>query len=115
MLNGWALNHDGARAASLTAPNPDAQYDVLTRAWTSAAQSEPIRLAYVEAHGTGTKLGDPIELAAIDRALKHFGHPTVPIGSIKSNLAHLGPAAGLAGLAKALLIYRHKTELHPEN
>ncbi|MEM9782752.1 MAG: ketoacyl-synthetase C-terminal extension domain-containing protein, partial [Pseudomonadota bacterium] len=63
--------------------------------------------AGIEAHGTGTPVGDPIEAAALQSALGTLrvaaGLPPIPIGSCKSNIGHLEPAAGLAGMLKASL------------
>jgi phthiocerol/phenolphthiocerol synthesis type-I polyketide synthase C len=60
-------------------------------------------LAFVEAHGTGTRVGDPIEAEALGRALGQRRSQALPIGSVKSNIGHLEPASGLAGLLKAML------------
>ncbi|WP_190140784.1 acyltransferase domain-containing protein, partial [Streptomyces longispororuber] len=62
----------------------------------------------VEAHGTGTQTGDPAECVALGRALgadRTVG--PLPIGSVKSNLGHLEPASGMAGLFKALAVLRY--------
>ena len=53
----------------------------------------------------GTSLGDPIEARALGTVLGR-GRPAqepLLIGSVKSNLGHLESAAGIAGLAKAVL------------
>jgi malonyl CoA-acyl carrier protein transacylase len=67
-------------------------------------------VGYLEAHGTGTSLGDPIEVAGLKEA---FGESTgrkqyCAIGSLKSNIGHLEPAAGIAGVIKALLSMKAK-------
>ena len=63
----------------------------------------------VEAHGTGTPLGDPIEVEALTEAFRvdTGRRQFCAIGSVKSNIGHLEPAAGLAGLAKVVLAMRH--------
>ena len=63
LIRGSATNH-GGRANSLTAPNPNAQAQVLKAAYRDA-DVEPGSLSYIEAHGTGTPLGDPIEINAL--------------------------------------------------
>src|SRR5690606_14929335 len=68
---------------------------------------DPSRLAFVEAHGTGTPVGDPIEATAIGRSLGQKRAAPLPIGSIKTNIGHLEPGSGLAGLLKAVLALNH--------
>lgn len=100
-----ATNHNGHNR-NLTAPNADAQVDVIRMALDEAGVT-PSDVGYVEAHGTGTSLGDPIEIEALaavygsDRA-----HP-LQVGSVKTNIGHVEAGAGLAGLIKVLLMLRH--------
>lgn len=104
-----ALNQDGGGSVGITAPNADAQADVLAEAWRLAG-IRPETIGYIEAHGTGTKLGDPIELEGIRRAFGRFTDRKqfCAVGSVKSNLGHLDNAAGIAGLLKAILSLKHK-------
>jgi acyl transferase domain-containing protein/acyl carrier protein len=109
VVKGWAVNNDGAAKASYAAPSLEGQADVITRAQQSAGVS-PGTITYVEAHGTGTSLGDPIEIAALTRAFraatkrKRF----CAVGSVKSNVGHLDPAAGVASLIKTVLSLQHR-------
>ena len=52
-------------------------------------------IGYIEAHGTGTELGDPIEIAGLNKAFSgdHVEQQTCAIGSIKTNIGHLEAAA----------------------
>ncbi|MEA5360344.1 SDR family NAD(P)-dependent oxidoreductase [Amycolatopsis sp., V23-08] len=102
VLLGSAVGQDG-RGNGLTAPNPLAQIDVVTRALDDAGVAAD-RVSYVEAHGTGTLLGDPIELDALSEV---FGAGLPALGSVKANLGHLEGAAGMAALIKLLLMLRH--------
>ncbi len=107
VVRGTAINH-GGRANSLTAPNTQAQADLLRNAYRDAGV-DPSTVSYIEAHGTGTALGDPVEINALkavfagDRAQGSCG-----IGSVKTNIGHLELAAGIAGVAKVLLQMRHR-------
>ena len=103
-----AVNTDG-RKSGLTVPSSSAQADLLRQAYLQAGIN-PEDIDYVEAHGTGTAVGDPIETRALGEALgqRRSKDRPLPIGSIKSNIGHLEPAAGAAGLIKALLCIRHR-------
>ena len=108
LILGSAVNSDG-RTRGLSMPNPDAQEELLASAYADAGV-DPKELVYVEAHGTGTAAGDPQEARAIGRVLargRGAGDP-LPIGSVKTNLGHLEPASGMAGLLKAVLVLRHR-------
>ncbi|MFF2175853.1 SDR family NAD(P)-dependent oxidoreductase [Lysinibacillus sp. NPDC058147] len=108
VIKGSAINQDGA-SMGITAPNPDAQTEVILKAWEKAGIN-PEELAFVEAHGTGTALGDPIEIDALQRAFKQYTEKKqfCAIGSVKSNTGHLFEGAGLASLIKAALSLKNK-------
>ncbi|MGD9128716.1 MAG: ketoacyl-synthetase C-terminal extension domain-containing protein [Planctomycetia bacterium] len=61
----------------------------------------------LEAHGTGTALGDPTEATSIGTVVGAHRDDTCLVGSVKSNIGHLEPASGLAGLIKATLSLHH--------
>ncbi|WP_431040587.1 SDR family NAD(P)-dependent oxidoreductase [Streptomyces sp. P1-3] len=119
VIRGTAVNH-GGRAHSLTAPNPNAQAELLKAAYREAGV-DPRTVTYIEAHGTGTELGDPVELNGLKSAFgalyEETGQApgTLPeparcgLGSVKSNIGHLELAAGVAGVIKVLLQMRHAT------
>ena len=107
VIRGSAEGHAG-HAVSLTAPNPQAQAELLRTAWTEAGIS-PDDIGYIEAHGTGTELGDPAEVDGIKAAVgATAAEGTIGLGSVKSNIGHLEPASGLAAVVKALLAFRHR-------
>ncbi|MGW1375425.1 beta-ketoacyl synthase N-terminal-like domain-containing protein [Streptomyces sp. NPDC002446] len=115
VISGSAVNA-GGRANGYTAPNPEAQHAVVTKA-LAAAHTSPEEVGYVEAHGTGTALGDPIELRALTKAYAAAGLQRIRLGSVKSNIGHLESAAGLSGVLKAVLQMRHGSlvpSLHAE-
>ena len=107
VILGSAVNHDGA-SGGLTVPNGHAQEEVIRKALRNANVS-PSAVSYVEAHGTGTRLGDPIELKALQAVYgRHHEHQTpLWVGSIKTNLGHTEAAAGIAGLLKLLASIAH--------
>ncbi|MUL83236.1 acyltransferase domain-containing protein [Mycobacterium sp. CBMA247] len=103
VIAGSAVNHDG-RSNGMLAPNPDAQEDVLRKAYKNAGIN-PRDVDYIEAHGTGTILGDPIEADALGRVVGRGRAAEKPalLGAVKSNVGHLESAAGAASLAKMTL------------
>ncbi|MFZ3357363.1 MAG: type I polyketide synthase [Xanthobacteraceae bacterium] len=108
-IHGLILASDvnsGGRTNGIALPSTKAQAALLTRVY-SRAGIDAERLSFVEAHGTGTPVGDPIEAAAIGRSLGRLRSAALPIGSIKTNIGHLEPASGLAGLLKAMLALNH--------
>lgn len=108
IIKGSAINQDG-NSIGITAPNAAAQEDVIVRAW-ERARVDPETITYIEAHGTGTRLGDPIEVDGIQRAFRRFTNKKqfCGLGTVKTNMGHLGHAAGMAGLIKAVLALKHK-------
>ncbi len=108
VIKGSAINQDGS-SIGLTAPNAKAQERVILQACEDAGISGD-SIGYIEAHGTGTKLGDPIEIQGITKALSKFTDKKqfCAIGALKTNLGHLDSCAGLAGLLKTILILKNK-------
>ena len=107
VIAGSAVNHDG-RSNGLIAPNPDAQADVLRRAYKDAGIN-PRTVDYIEAHGTGTVLGDPIEAQALGRVIGRGRPADKPalLGAVKTNVGHMESAAGAASLVKMVLALQH--------
>ena len=100
------INSDG-RTNGISLPATEGQRELLDRLY-GGGMIDPNRLAFVEAHGTGTRVGDPAEAMAIGEALGQRRDHPLPIGSVKSNIGHLEPASGLAGLLKAILALEHR-------
>ncbi|MFE1508163.1 SDR family NAD(P)-dependent oxidoreductase [Streptomyces sp. NPDC058726] len=101
-------NNTDGRSTGMIVPSAETQEALLHTVYAEAG-IDPDDVVYVEAHGTGTQVGDPAEARAIGRALgrRRRGGP-LPIGSVKSNVGHLEPASGMAGLLKAILVLRHR-------
>src|SRR5580704_15193938 len=105
VILGTGVNSDG-RTIGLSLPSETAQA-ALIRSVYQRAEVEPDDLAFFEMHGTGTPAGDPIEAAAVGGALGGSRGAPLPIGSVKTNIGHLEPASGMAGLIKATLALDH--------
>jgi acyl transferase domain-containing protein/acyl carrier protein len=103
LVRGTAVGQDG-ESAGLTVPNGTAQEAVM-RAAIASAMLQPADIQYVEAHGTGTPLGDPIEMGAISDVFAGSHSPDRPVvvGSVKTNLGHMEPVAGIVGVVKTVL------------
>jgi len=113
VVRATGINH-GGHANSLTAPNTQAQSELIARVYTSAG-IDPRTVGYIEAHGTGTSLGDPVEINALKSAFAKlpqgdggFSGAGCRIGALKTNIGHLELAAGIAGVIKVLAQFRHR-------
>jgi len=108
ILVATATNQDG-RSSSLTAPNQKAQEEMILGAMRDA-EVDPNDIVYVEAHGTGTPVGDRIEIRAVASTIAKDRPADQPllIGSVKTNIGHLEPASGMAGLIKSVLVLEHR-------
>ncbi len=109
VILGSATNNDGSQKASYTAPSVTGQAECIVEA-LAVAGVEPDTISYVEAHGTGTPFGDPVEVAALNRAFrggtKEKG--ACALGSVKGNIGHLDSAAGISGLIKTTLALKNR-------
>ncbi|MGE5514808.1 MAG: SDR family NAD(P)-dependent oxidoreductase [Bacteroidota bacterium] len=107
VIRGTAISNAGIRNG-FTVPNPHQQAAAIEQALDDAGVSAGT-ITYVEGHGSGTALGDPIEVRALTQAWrKHTDAVQVcPLGTVKSNVAHLLAASGLAGIAKVLMQMKH--------
>ncbi len=105
VIRATGVNSDG-RTNGFSLPSRQAQAALLREVYDQAG-IDPNDLVYFEAHGTGTPVGDPIEAYAIGEALAQRRREALPIGSVKSNVGHLEPASGMAGLLKLILAFEH--------
>lgn len=108
LIRGSAVNQDG-RSNGLTAPSALAQQEVLRSALQNAGL-DPAAISYIEAHGTGTSLGDPIEFDALKAVYgkQRRDGLSCAVGSVKTNIGHTEPVAGMAGLIKTILALQHR-------
>lgn len=109
IIRGSAINNDGADKGAFTAPSVAGQFAAISAA-IRRSQIDPATLSYVEAHGTSTFVGDPIEVTALTQAFRaHTDRKQYcGIGSVKTNVGHLGAAAGVTGLIKTVLAMQHR-------
>ena len=109
VILGSAIGNDGSLKAGYAAPGIEGQAQVIAEA-QSVAGVHPDTITYIEAHGTGTKMGDPIEIAALNQVFRQTTNKTnfCAIGSIKTNIGHLDAASGVAGLIKVVLSLKHR-------
>jgi acyl transferase domain-containing protein len=103
VIRGVGSSSDG-RAKSVTAPRIEGEELALRRAYEMCGVS-PRSIELLEGHGTGTTVGDGVEIEALHRVFgpSEEGAPTCALGSVKSMIGHAMPAAGAAGLIKAVL------------
>ncbi|MDH6107809.1 acyl transferase domain-containing protein/NADPH:quinone reductase-like Zn-dependent oxidoreductase/acyl carrier protein [Kitasatospora sp. MAP12-15] len=104
VVRGSAVNQDG-RSDGLAAPSASAQ-QALFRQALARAETDPRDVGMIETHGTGTPVGDPIEFSSVAEVYG-VGQGRCALGSVKTNVGHLEPAAGVVGLIKAVLCLQH--------
>jgi len=109
VIKGSAINNDGSLKVSFTSPSVNGQVDVIMGALDVAGISAET-ISYIEAHGTATEMGDPIEVAALTQAFRHYTNKKgfCAIGAVKTNFGHLMAASGVSGLIKTVLALKHK-------
>ena len=105
-LAGWAM---GSEAHHITNPAPDgAVVASLVERAISRAGLTPRDVDYVNAHGTGTPLNDPMEAAALARALGPEIE-RIPVSSSKGQIGHTLGAAGAIEAAITALVVQRRT------
>jgi 3-oxoacyl-(acyl-carrier-protein) synthase/NADP-dependent 3-hydroxy acid dehydrogenase YdfG len=104
VIKGYAVNNDGHNKLSYTAPSLNGQVEVIQAALKNA-NININQLGYIETHGTGTRLGDQIELAALNKVFSNVRERKNKcyLGAVKSNIGHLDVASGIAGLIKTIM------------
>ncbi|MEW2160008.1 acyltransferase domain-containing protein [Streptomyces sp. NPDC007189] len=112
VVRGWGVRSGGA-TSRMPDPSPTGQAAAVRSALQRAAVDFG-DVDYVEAHGTGTRLGDPAEIAGLREVFRETGRSRpLAIGSVKANVGHLEPAAGIVGFVKAALCV-DRAELVPQ-
>ena len=108
VLKGWGVNQDG-KTNGLTVPSGDSQTKLITEIYQKYG-IDVERISLVEAQGAGTRLGDAIELMALDQVFKHFTDKTsyCAVGTVQSNIGHALESGAMAGLMKLILSIKHQ-------
>lgn len=104
VIRGTSTNSDGW-TPGIASPSADAQALAIRRAYKRAGITSFNDTAYLECHGTGTLAGDPIECKAASSVFSQ-SRPDgshLRVGSVKSNIGHSEPAAGISGMLKTVL------------
>ncbi|WP_313920702.1 SDR family NAD(P)-dependent oxidoreductase, partial [Tahibacter sp.] len=107
LIEGSGINGDG-RTNGLTAPNGAAQAQLIEEVYQRAGVTAD-DIGYIVAHGTGTRLGDPVEVDALNQVFAKSGKPGqfCALTSAKTNIGHTFAASGLVSLINAVLALRH--------
>ncbi|MDR1438463.1 MAG: polyketide synthase, partial [Clostridiales bacterium] len=117
VIKGTAISSDG-KGTHVMVTSVDGEKAALAKAWKRAGLDPMKDIGLIEAHGTGTPVGDRNELTAMTEFFGGSERPEAFIGSVKSNLGHTMPAAGMIGFIKATLALYHRKippTLHCEN
>jgi len=107
VIKGSAINNDGNRKVGFMAPSIDGQAYVIRKA-LKMAEIDMETVRFIEAHGTATPLGDVTEVAALKIAFNTAKKHYCSLGSVKTNIGHLGEAAGMAGFIKTVLALENR-------
>lgn len=110
VIKGSAVVNDGGQKMGFTAPSMLGEYRAISKAIENAGV-DAASIGFVEGHGTGTPIGDPIEVQALTKAFRHSTELSgyCALGSVKTNIGHMGIASGIAGFIKAVLALHHKS------
>ena len=103
VIRGVGLANDG-RGSGLLVPSAAGQVRAMKAAYRGAGL-RPAEIELIECHATGTGVGDATEIQSCAQVFA--GGPRVALGSLKANLGHLLPVAGVAGLIKVLKSMEH--------
>jgi len=107
VVRGGMANH-GGRKNAYGVPNGVRQ-EGLIRQTLKRLELAPGDIDYVECAANGSKLGDLMEVTALQRVFGNAGRQNLPIGTVKSNMGHAEPASGICQLTKVILQLQHRT------
>ncbi|MBW8688279.1 SDR family NAD(P)-dependent oxidoreductase [Chitinophaga rhizophila] len=98
VIRGSGINYDG-HSNGITAPNAVAQAALLKGVYDRNG-IHPEDIGYIVSHGTGTRIGDPVEVQALDTAFAGYTakRQYCAVTSVKSNIGHTFAASGLVSM-----------------
>ena len=102
VIKGSHINSSGKTKGYIV---PISVQKILMKTALRKAQVDKSTISYIETQGIGTKLGDEIEIEALQSV---YGKAVAHIGTLKPNIGHLESAAGIAGFIKIILQLQHK-------
>ncbi|AXV78943.1 MULTISPECIES: SDR family NAD(P)-dependent oxidoreductase [Ralstonia solanacearum species complex] len=107
VLRGSGVNYDG-KTNGITAPSGASQQRLLEAVYRRAGiDTEAVE--YIVTHGTGTRLGDPVEINALNDAFRGNKPGHCALTSTKTNVGHTFAASGLVSVIGLLQAFRHET------
>ncbi len=107
VIRAVGASSDG-KGKGITAPNPKGQKLAVEKAFEQVEYT-PGDVGLIEAHGTSTRVGDAVELNALNEIFGAHAKPgTIGLGSVKSQIGHAKAAAGIASLIKTSLALYNK-------
>lgn len=107
VIKASAVFSDGS-GVSVMAPNTKGQQLTIAKAWEKT-DLDPKHIGLIEAHGTATIAGDKVEINTLNEFFgKDESLNKIWLGSVKSNIGHTMPAAGMAGVMKTALALYHR-------
>jgi acyl transferase domain-containing protein len=105
VLSHIGVNHNG-HTNGYTMPDAVMQARLM-KEMQAKINITPDEFGFVEAHAPGTRVGDPIEISAIQKVFSNEARtPEDPllIGSVKANVGHLESSSGFPSLIKAAMM-----------
>ncbi|HEY2759715.1 MAG TPA: type I polyketide synthase, partial [Pirellulales bacterium] len=108
LIKSVGIASDG-NGVGLLAPRSEGQQLAIARAYEESDLSLD-SVSLIEAHGTGLPLGDATEFRSLNTAFgpQKNGRPDIAMGSVKSMLGHMLPAAGVGSIIKTALALYHR-------
>nr|ABB76806.1 polyketide synthase 2 [Bipolaris maydis] len=107
VLSDIGVNHNG-RTNGYTLPDARMQASLM-RELQVRLDIKPDEFGFVEAHAPGTRVGDPIEISALQEVFSTSARTLedpLLIGSVKANVGHLESSSGFPSLIKAAMMLK---------